>query len=106
MNSYYSNFNIAGFMYYNGADVFTELKIGRELKLLPEPENRHDEYAVAIYYKESKLGFVPRGENKSISKLLYFGHDVFTAKINRISPAEHPNNQVGVVVKIVEKKDE
>ena len=100
MNSFLASFNLAGFMYYDGVEVFNELKIGTELRFVPEPENRHDEYAVAIYLNDTKLGFVPRGENKIISKLLHIGHDVFTVKINRLSPEEHPNNQVGVVVRV------
>ncbi len=104
MNSFFASFNLAGFMYYDGVEVFNELKIGTPLQLVPEPENRHDEYAIALYYNKRKLGFVPRGENKTISKLLYFGHDMFTAKINRLSPDEHPNNQVGVVVRVKEKE--
>ena len=104
MNNYFANFNIAGFMYYDGVDVFQELKIGTELKLVPEPENKHDEYAVALYYGEHKLGFIPRGTNREIGKLLHFGYDAFTVKINRISPEEHPNNQIGVVVKVKDRK--
>ncbi len=105
MNNYFSDFNIAGFQYYDGVDVFTEMKIGSEVKLVAEPENKYDEYAVAIYFKDKKLGFIPRGLNKQISKLINFGHNPFTAKINRLTPDEHPNNQVGVVVKILEKKE-
>ena len=105
MNSYFSDFNIAGFLYYDGVEVFHELQIGSEVQLVPEPENRYDEYAVAIYFQGKKLGFIPRGMNKQISKLLNHGYNPFTVKINRISPREHPNNQVGVVVKIGGKKD-
>ena len=104
-DNYFNHFDIAGFTYYEGVDVFDELKIGTTVKLVAEPENPYDRNAVAIYYKDKKLGFVPRNENKMISKLLQFGYKkIFTAKINRISPDEHPENQVGVVVKINEKK--
>jgi hypothetical protein len=47
---HFSNFNIAGFTYYDGVDVFYDLKIGTELQLKVEPSNRLDAYAVAIYY--------------------------------------------------------
>ncbi len=99
-DNYFTDFNIAGFTYYDGVDVFDKLKVGAEVLLKPEPDNKYDKYAVAIYFNGKKLGFIPRGTNKSISKLLNLGHNIFTAKINRINPADHPEHQIGVVVKI------
>jgi hypothetical protein len=73
--------------------------------LAAEPENNYDTYAVAIYYKDHKLGYIPRGRNKYISKFLNFGHtDLFEVRINRVSPEEDPEAQIGVVVRIVDKK--
>ena len=60
---HFSDFHIAGFTYYDGVDVFEKLKIGKELLLKAEPENRYDPEAVAIYYQDKKIGFVPRSEN-------------------------------------------
>jgi hypothetical protein len=98
---HFSHFAIAGFTYYDGADVFDRLKIGAPLTLAAEPENKFDPYAVAVYFEEYKLGYVPRGDNKEIHKFLLLGHDeLFTAKINRIAPEEHPEQQVWVIVKI------
>jgi hypothetical protein len=106
MDKHFDNFHIAGFTYHDGVDVFGELKIGTELNMIVEPDNKYDAYAVAIYFKEHKLGYIPRGNNKYISKFLNFGHtDLFEMKVNRISPEEHPEHQIGVVVKIKNKKD-
>lgn len=100
-NRHLCNFQIAGFTYYEGAEVFNELKIGTHLTLKREPENKFDPYAIALYYNDKKLGFVPRGENKELSKFLEMGYsDIFTATINQIDPHEYPENQVGVIVKI------
>jgi hypothetical protein len=104
LDRHYDNFNIAGFTYYDGVDVFDELKIGTELQFVPEPENKFDESAVALYYKEYKLGYVPKGKNCELGKFLKCGHtDLFEIKINRISSAEHPEQQVSVVVKIKDR---
>ncbi|HOT13998.1 MAG TPA: HIRAN domain-containing protein [Bacteroidales bacterium] len=94
-----THFNIAGFTYYDGPIVFNELKIGTELRLVAEPDNRYDPKAVALYFGEHKLGFVPRGENSPISKLLEQGYaEIFETRIQRINATDHPENQVGVVV--------
>jgi hypothetical protein len=104
---HFANFSIAGFSYYDGVDVFQELKIGSELRLVAEPDNRFDPYAVVIYYKDTKLGYIPRDENKIISQFLNLGYtDLFEIKINRVSPATHPEKQIGVQVRIREKKVE
>ena len=45
---YLSHFHISGFTYYEGALVFNQLKIGTELSLQAEPENKFNARAVAI----------------------------------------------------------
>ncbi len=96
---HFSTFHIAGFTYWDGCIVFKELEIGTELALRREADNRFDPYAVAIYFGEHKLGFVPRTTNKEINKFLEQGYDsIFEVRINRICPEEHPENQVHVVV--------
>ncbi|MDA8142111.1 MAG: HIRAN domain-containing protein [Desulfobacteraceae bacterium] len=48
-------------------------KIGASLKLTPEPRNPHDPFAVEIHLGRAKLGYVPRSDNKHISRLLEQG---------------------------------
>ncbi|MFC2696128.1 MAG: HIRAN domain-containing protein [Candidatus Absconditicoccaceae bacterium] len=54
----------------------------------------YDAHAVAVYLKKTKIGYIPRVNNKEVSKLLEVG----MAKTNRISPEEDPGNQIGIVV--------
>ena len=101
---HFSDFHIAGFTYYDGVDVFENLKIGKELLLKAEPKNPHDPNAVAIYYQEAKLGYVPRDKNDAISKFFKLGYtDLFEVKINQVSPDTYPEKQIRVVVRIKEK---
>jgi hypothetical protein len=96
-----TDFNVAGFTYYDGADVFAKLSIGTRLRLVAEPNNQYDGRAVALYYKSKKIGFVPRNENAVISKFLSLGYkDIFQVIVNRLWPTEYPESQVGVVVKV------
>lgn len=97
---HFSHFNVAGFTYYNGALVFDQLKIGTPLNLGYEPDNRYDPKAVAIYFGEHKIGFIPRTHNDAIAKLLEMGHNPFVCHIQRLDPAAHPEEQVGVVVHV------
>jgi len=102
---YFADFHIAGFLYHDGIDVFDNLKIGAALTLKAEPENHFDHYAVAIYYEEFQIGYVPRGENEMLSKFLNLGYpNLFEVRINQIAPEAHPAKQVRVVVRIRENK--
>ena len=97
---HFLSFCIAGFTYWYGVDVCQQLKVGDRLGLLPEPYNPYDPSAVAIYYMDKKIGYVPRYLNAELSQLLYFGHDIFEAIISQINFEKHPEQQVRVVIRI------
>ena len=106
INKHIGNFYIAGFTYWDGCRAFSELKVGKPLKLVREEGNKFDPYAVAIYYDGYKIGFVPRGDNQLICQFLDLGYtDIFDARVQRISPEAHPEKQVGVVVFLKEAKE-
>ncbi|TDX87082.1 HIRAN domain-containing protein [Epilithonimonas xixisoli] len=99
---YLTNFNVAGFTYYEGASIFSKLKIGSQLKLKLEENNKYDAKAVAIYYEKSKIGFIPRTENRIFHKMLKVGlKKNLKITIQRISPNENPEKQVQVVVHLM-----
>ncbi|MDR1981383.1 MAG: HIRAN domain-containing protein [Tannerellaceae bacterium] len=94
-----THFEIAGFTYYEGPIVFTQLKVGASLQLVAEPENKFDPNAVAIYFGEEKIGFISREKNELFSLFFEQGYkNIFEAYINRLSPDAYPERQVGVAV--------
>lgn len=102
---HFLDFHIAGFAYWDGLDVIDELSLGKEVKLISEPDNPYDSEAVVIYYQDKKLGYVPKNKNSLLSKLLFFGHqDIFEARIQYINKETHPERQFRVVVKIKDKR--
>lgn len=99
------NFHIAGFGYWDGCEAFEHLKVGTKLDLIREIDNAFDPYAVAIYYGEYKLGFIPRGSNHDISKYLDMGlEDIYEVRITRITPDVRPEQQVEVIIYIKNQK--
>jgi hypothetical protein len=96
--------HIAGFTYYDGLEVIKELELGTHLSLAAEPDNNFDSFAVIIYYKETKLGYLPQHNNKLISQLLQHGYtEIFDVRINRITLDANPEGQIGIIVRIKEK---
>jgi len=65
-----NRFSVAGFQYYQGEDMISHLRQGDTLTLKAEPSNPYDYYAVEIYADHVKLGYVPRTDNKHISRML------------------------------------
>ena len=54
--------SVAGFQFYKGDAIWSSLAVGEELALAREASNTHDPDAVAIYFHEDKLGYVPRSD--------------------------------------------
>lgn len=92
-----AHFNIAGFTYYDGPEAWKNLDIGTAITAVIDEENKFDARAVALYFEDFKLGYIPRNENRIFYKLLKTGNSIFSLKIQRISKEDHPENQIGVV---------
>lgn len=99
------SFYIAGFQYWDGAMALDALRAGVELELVPEPDNPHDEHAVAIFHNGIKLGYIPAELNDMISPLLVFGHaSIFCAVVQQVSPERSPWHQVRVGIFVADAR--
>lgn len=96
-----ANFHIAGFTYYDGAEAFAELEIGKELTIALDEENKYDARAILISYKDLKLGYVPREHNRIFYKMLKVGVDNIVVRVQGMDKSEHPERQVRVVGHLV-----
>jgi hypothetical protein len=98
--------NVAGQSHWDIAEVFDELKVGSKLKLKAEPDNPYDSRAVAVYFHKTKIGFVPRACNGTISQLLAFGHsDVFKAYVLAIDPTADLEHRVTMRVNVTDARE-
>jgi len=61
---------IAGFQYHKGTEFRESIKVGDHLSLFAEPDNPYDHYAVAFHWNGHHIGYVPRKENKHLSRML------------------------------------
>lgn len=79
--------------------MINELKPGAKLELERDIHNPFDPYAVAIYYENTKLGYIPKSQNEDISIFLDMGHsDIFDVRVQSVSPDNHPKSQVRVAI--------
>jgi len=91
---------IAGFQFHAGAAIWPSLAVGEKLSLMREATNTHDPDAVAVYFQNNKLGYVPRAENSAIAQMLDRG-ETLEARINRLSMEEDPSERVRFTVFLV-----
>ena len=79
---------LAGFRYYQGKDLWDEMKVGDTLVLVREAGNPHDGNAVRVEWQGHPLGYVPRRENRTVAQHLDRGGHV-EARISKLQ--KHPN---------------
>lgn len=60
---------INGMAYYEAGRVLSALRVSDSLELRREPENRYDDRAVEVYWRNRKLGYLPRVENAAVAQM-------------------------------------
>jgi len=80
---------LAGFRYYEGKQLWSEMKVGDTLQLVREPDNSHDPKAVRIDWQGHKLGYVPRTDNKALARFMDQGSKA-EARITRLKKSRNP----------------
>lgn len=90
--------HVAGFPYYQGPIIFSDLKPDQTLKLLREPLNSHDSKAIAVFTTSGqKLGYIPRTHNPLPADLMDNGHKLSASLISVSSDmGEYSCLQMGV----------
>jgi len=91
---------IAGFQFHRGDAIWSSLDVGEELTLVRESSNTHDPDAVAVYFHEEMLGYVPRGDNRAIAQMLDRGEKL-EARICKMLMDEDPWERIRITISLV-----
>jgi hypothetical protein len=80
---------LAGFRHHEAPAFLPALRAGSPLTLSAERDNPHDGDAVAIHWQGHMLGYLPRGENLVVARLLARQRRL-SARVRRLVPdADH-----------------
>ena len=94
------NCKLAGFTYYDGSLAWQDLQVGSKLTPVAE-DNKYDPNAIALYFGDNKLGFVPKEKNETLRHFIEMGwEEAIDIRISRLSREEHPERQVDISVGI------
>lgn len=112
---FYKECHLAARQYYDANMVWNDLKVGTELRLMRDEDNRHDANAVAVMYdkrrkgkmREYHLGYIPASENEEIAAFLDMGwNDLFECCVSKVTPDAHYENQIRLTIRIRRNEDE
>ena len=91
---------IAGFQFHRGDAIWESLAVGAQLSLVREPSNAHDPDAVAVFFKNEMLGYVPRAENRAVAQMLDRGERL-EASISELRLSEDPWERIHITITLV-----
>ncbi len=67
---YLLQFFVAGFRFHKGMELLPYMEVNDLLELRREPENEHDDCAIALYWQQEMIGYIPASSNEMLAKLL------------------------------------
>jgi hypothetical protein len=91
---------LAGFQYHRAAAIWPFLQVGEPLHLRREPGNPHDCNAVAVWFRNEHLGYIPQRENLTLAKLMDQGERL-EASIAQLLIAPNPWRRIRIRVELV-----
>jgi hypothetical protein len=61
--------NVVGLPYYGYEKLKDSIKLNDFLKLIPEPENKFDKNAIAVYWNDTKIGHIAAQETQYVKHI-------------------------------------
>jgi hypothetical protein len=90
---------LAGFVYYDGRDIWDRMETGDRLTLIREPDNPHDSNAVRIDWQGHMLGYVPRRDNIDLARQMDHGARVDT-RITALTRAANGRHRMSYEISV------
>ncbi len=97
---------VRGFRFYEGTKLLTQMKTGNLLEMVREPNNEHDDCAIALHFNNQKIGYIPAEQNEMLSRLMDAAVTELLAEITHLEPAAAAWENVCVAVYVLKKDDE
>jgi hypothetical protein len=98
-------FKIAGVKFHQYKTILDDIVEGDSLMIAPEPENKFDPNAVALYYdngsKQAMLGYVPKTMSSEVSAMIEVGKQL-DCVVTGFNPTASPWDIFEVEIKEIE----
>ena len=93
------NAPLAGFIHYDGRDVWERIRVGDRLDLVRERDNAHDANAVRLEWQGRMLGYVPRKDNSDLARQMDFGAPVH-ARVTELIRSRNGRNRISYEITV------
>lgn len=97
---------VAGFKHYRGMELLNEMEVNDLIELRREPDNVYDDFAIALYWQQEKIGFIPADFNETIARLLDAEALPLLASITHLKKDVKPWENVVVAVYFLQEEKE
>lgn len=87
---------VAGTSFRKLTDVEANLHTEVKLEVKREKDNKYDEFAIALYFAKTKVGYIPKDKNEVIARLLDAGKNFFAG----IHAKEWEGNWLRIEIKV------
>jgi hypothetical protein len=96
---------VAGFRFHSGMQHLDRMKEGELLELRREPDDAYDDSAIALYWNELKIGYIPKEENTLLSRLLDAEALELIAEITHLKKEVRPWENLHIAVSFLKEWD-
>jgi len=96
--------SVAGIQYHQGRRIWPRLSEGDALRLKRENDNPNDHHAIAVFFRNYKIGYVPRRENKMLARFIDEKRSI-SAAISRLSDTNSKEKIIDFRVEMEIQKD-
>lgn len=102
---YLLQFFVRGFRFTEATHLVHQLKAGQLLHLEREPANQYDQYAIALYSDDWKIGYVPRESNEVLARLMDAQAIELLAEIVQVNPRAETWENINAAVYILKAEE-
>ena len=88
---------LAGSQYHALGTFWSQIRVGDELGLVREADNRHDSSAIRVNWQGHQIGYLPRAENRVLAEAMDKGERL-RGRVARLT--EHPDPWRRVVIEV------
>jgi hypothetical protein len=90
---------LAGFVYYDGPEVWDRMKKGDRLTLVREPGNSHDANAIRLEWQGRPIGYVPRRDNADLARQMDLGARV-EARVTELTRHANGRRRISYIIHV------
>jgi hypothetical protein len=90
---------LAGFVYYDGPQVWERMKQGDRLTLVRERANAHDTNAIRLEWQGHTIGYVPKRANADLARQMDHGARV-EARVTELTRHANGRKRISYVIHV------